>query len=67
MGHRQTAAEPDQSPHIAASDQVIHCLLTECSIRIRIKMKNITQQPLKRNGLVHLIRVGGSIRLKGVK
>ena len=23
-------AEPDQTPHRAASDQILHCLLTEC-------------------------------------
>ena len=27
-------ADPDQTPHNAASDQGVHCLLTECSIRI---------------------------------
>ena len=42
------SAEPDQTPHIPASDQVLHCLLTECSIRIPVKMKNTTQQPVKR-------------------
>ena len=31
----------------AASDQGLHCVLTEFSIKIWIKMKNSTQQPLK--------------------
>ena len=30
----------------AASDQVLHCLAINCSIKIWIKMKNTTQQPL---------------------
>ena len=42
------SADPDQTPQSVASDQGLHCLLTECSIKIRIKMKNTTQQPLKR-------------------
>ena len=61
MGHRQQRrTRPD--PQIAASDQVLHCLLTENSIRIPIKMKNTTQQPLKgkwtcpfdKGGKIHL-------------
>ena len=54
-GHRQTETQtlthislasflwdpdPDQTQHVVASDQGIHCLLTECSI----KMKNTTQR-----------------------
>ena len=31
-----------------ASDQGLHCLFTECSIKILIKMKNTIQQLLKR-------------------
>ena len=41
-------ADPDQTPHNAASDQGIHGLLKKCSIEIRMKMINTTQQPLKR-------------------
>ena len=43
--------DPDQTPQ----NQDLHCLLTESSIRILIKMmKNTTQQPLKQkwNGLI---------------
>ena len=29
-----SSAEPDQMPHYVASDQVLHCLLKECSIKI---------------------------------
>ena len=32
------SAAPDQTPQNAASDQVLHCLLTECSIKIWIKL-----------------------------
>ena len=31
----------------AMSDQGLHCLITECSNRILIKMKNTAYQPLK--------------------
>ena len=37
-----------QTPQKAASKQGLYYLLTECSIEIRIKMKNITQHHLKR-------------------
>ena len=30
------------------SDQGLHCLLTECSMKNRIKMKNNSEEPLKR-------------------
>ena len=43
VGHRQTV-QPDQTPQNAASDQVLHCLRTEVSFQIWIKMKNTTQQ-----------------------
>ena len=46
MGHLTNSADPDQTPQNAASDQGLHCLLIDCSIRILIKMKNTTQQPL---------------------
>ena len=38
---------PDKMPQNAASDQGLHGLLTENSIKIWIKMKNSTQRPLK--------------------
>ena len=47
MEHSANSAEPDQTPHSAASDQALHYLLREASIRIWIKMKNTTQQPFK--------------------
>ena len=34
VGHRQTVQKKIQTPHNAASDQGLHCLLTENSIRI---------------------------------
>ena len=33
------SAETDQTPPNAASDQVLHCLFTECSIKIEIEKK----------------------------
>ena len=30
----QNSEQPDKTPQNAASDQVLHCLLTECSIEI---------------------------------
>ena len=32
--NNQNSEQPDQAPQNAASDQVLHCLLTECSIEI---------------------------------
>ena len=53
-------------PHNAASDQVLHCLLTECSIKC---YKNEIYHPtiLKTNGLVKMITAGHSKRHKWVK
>ena len=31
-----------------SSDQGLYCLLTECSMKIRLQIKNTTQDPLKR-------------------
>ena len=42
------SADPGQTPQNAASDQGLHCLLTELSIEILINMKNPPQQPFKR-------------------
>ena len=34
MGHRKAVQDTDRMPHNGASDQYLHCLLTECSIKI---------------------------------
>ena len=39
------SAYPAQSPQNAESDQVLHCLLTDCSINFLHKMKNTTNNP----------------------
>ena len=39
------SADSDQTPQNAASDQGLHCLLTEISIQNRIKMKKYTRHP----------------------
>ena len=33
-GSKACSADPEQTPHIAVSDQELHCLLTESSINI---------------------------------
>ena len=53
-------------PQNAVSDQVLHCLLTECSIKIWTNLKNTTQHPLKwkwtgptdSSGKFHLAKMG---------
>ena len=55
------------SKHNAVSDQDLHCLLTECSIRNWKKLKISPKQPYNWNGLILLIREGKSIVLKWVK
>ena len=39
-GTYANSANPDQTPHNVASDQGLHCLLTENITEIWIKMKN---------------------------
>ena len=47
-GKKANSADPDQTPHNATSDQGLHCLLIDCSIKIGININNTNQQPLKR-------------------
>ena len=47
VGHYANSADPYQMPQNAASNQGLHCLLTECFIKIWIEMNN-THQTLKR-------------------
>ena len=42
-GTKANSADPDQKPQKAASGQGRHCLLTESSIKIWLKMQNKTQ------------------------
>ena len=46
VGHRQTTADPDQTQQNGASDQGLHCLLTECSIKNLVKMKEVPPNKL---------------------
>ena len=39
------STDPDQMPYNMTSDQGLHCLLTECSIKTGMKTKNATQLP----------------------
>ena len=41
-------------------------MLTECYIKILMKIRNTTNNPLNGNGLVQLIGVGNSICLNGL-
>ena len=43
VGHEQNSADSDQTPHHRVSDLSLHCLLTECSIKIWGKAKNTIQ------------------------
>ena len=60
VGHRQKVET--KRPQNVVSDQGLHYLLTECSIKILMKMKNTAQQPLNqkrtgpidKNGKFHL-------------
>ena len=52
---------PRQTPQNTASDQGLHCFLTGISIKNMIKMKKYTRDPLMKNGLIQLIRMGKSI------
>ena len=57
----------DLTPPYSVSDQVLHCLLTECSIKIWWKKEEIPHNnPKIGNGLVLLVRVGKFIRLQRV-
>ena len=58
------SANQDQTPHLAASNQGLHCLLTEFSINIWEKIKIPPNTPKFGNGLVLLILVVMSIQLK---
>ena len=49
------SADPDQMPHIVASDQGLHCLLTGFSIKYKIKY---FQQPKMTNETVQKINSG---------
>ena len=62
------SADPDQTSQNVASVQGLHCVPTECSMKLRIKMKKTPpKNPYNGNGLVQLIPIGNSIRLKWVK
>ena len=61
VGHTQTV----QTPQNAASDQGLHCFLTDCTIQ-RIQMTITTNNHKIGNGLAQLIKMGKSIRHKWV-
>ena len=68
MGRRQTVQTQIRRHMNVASDQGLHCLITEFSIGNLNKNVIIPPStPYNQNGLVQLIRLGMSIRLKWVK
>ena len=60
MGHMEIV----QTPHNVVSDHDLHCLLNECYITIWKKKLGTPYTPKIGNGLVLLIRIVKSIRLK---
>ena len=59
LGHRQRLQTQN-----TASGQGLQCLHSEISIKNKIKIKKYTRHPSNKNGLVQLIRMEQSIRLK---
>ena len=51
------SADQDQTPQNAVSDQGLHCLLTVCSIKYEMKMKNTAERkwtgPIDNSGKFH--------------
>ena len=41
------SADPYQTPHYGVAGQALHCFLTDCYIKIKLKIKNTTHQHLK--------------------
>ena len=61
------SADPDQSPHNVVSNQDLHCLLSECSVKIKKKKEKISPNtPKIGRRIILLITEGKSIRLKCV-
>ena len=52
---------------IQASDQGLHCLLTEYYIKYKIKIENTPDITIFGNGLIQMIRMDKSIRQIWVK
>ena len=46
-GSRANSADPDQTPHNVASDQVLHCLLTGFSMKQEYESDKVDPAPLK--------------------
>ena len=65
-GRKANSADPDQKPNNQVSDQGLHCLLTECSIKIWGKNEKKNNAPKIGNWFVLLIRVSKSIWLEWV-
>ena len=60
------SADPDQTPHNVASDQGLHCLLTEFSITNKVKKRNRSDTPKMTIGLVQHYTVEESTSIQWV-
>ena len=67
FGTYANSADPDQTPQDAASDQGLHCLLTENYNKNKIKIENTPDISKFGNGLIQMIRMDKSIRQIWVK
>ena len=66
MGYDANSADPVQMPQNAASDQDLHCLLTEISVKSAVKIENPPEKPKTRNGIIQMIRMDKSTSQKRV-
>ena len=60
MRYYAKSADSIQMPYLVASDQGLHCLRTEISMEIAVKMKGSTKTPKTRTGFIQMIRMDKS-------
>ena len=53
FANQANSEDPDQKPHNAVSDQGLHCLLTECSIKFLMKNERALTGPIDKSGEFH--------------
>ena len=58
MGTQANSADPDQTPHNAASDQGLHCLLTAIFVLNQINLKKYTLYPLSSKWTLPIYKSG---------
>ena len=67
LGYYANSADPVQTPPNAASDQYLHCLLTEISMEMQQKSKQPSETSKTRNGIIQMMRMDKSSGQKRVK